>query len=177
MLSRMRELEPYLADVIEAVARRDLAMELGPRTVRDARDVTGLRVNFTYEQSAKALEVTTIPDDDAAVLSEVTKLADRLSKDMAGWLVVLKSSAQIKALEDALISVLETGREIRPGAYSSSDVEHWAAQGQLQERLEDHRHLEGLGIVEIVRRGDPTSIVCKWRPRAMYESSAGSATP
>lgn len=152
MLAFVRALESPLADAVEAVARRDLAIELGARTVRDARDGSGLSVDFTYEESGHALEVTTIPDDDAAVLREIVNLRDRLSREVAGWLVVVSASAHLKSLEGSLLSVLKTGQAIRPGEYSSADLERWMAEGQLHTRLDMHRELKQLGIVDILER-------------------------
>jgi hypothetical protein len=147
-------MEEDLATKIEKVLLRDEGVNLGPRTRRDATDQSGLTVDFTYDQTRHALEVTTTPDASTPAAVAAAKLADRLSKVATGWIVVLSDKATMRTLDNELLGLMASGVGLRPSHYGSDDVDQWIRNGVLDEIMELRRRLERLGIVELVRQPD-----------------------
>ena len=148
----MRHLEDDLANRVEAVIARDLGIQLGDRERRDGIDGSGLTVDFTYDATGHAMEITTTPDASTPDGVAASKLADRLSEEANGWIVVLNAGARMRDLDRDLLDLMCAGVGIRPAEYSSDDLERWRRQGCLEGELQRRKRLEKLGIVELVRQ-------------------------
>lgn len=156
------ELEEFVAGVVEGLCERDLGNPLGPRTRRDARDGSGLRVDFTYDASDPpgALEVTSLRREDlmsahdaaVALDAALSEVADR--EDLGSWLVGVTSDARIKDLRPDILRLIREGRtDFWPGDYTHVDLQRESEAGTLDHFLEEHRRLSALGLKRLVRYG------------------------
>lgn len=122
----------------------------GERTVRDARDDSGLRVDVTYDTGAIALELTSLNDAEwNAAGSEVAKLENRLTErarreGWGGWVLGIAMPSRIRELEPAVVQLMAGGEEFEP-SYSAEELLGMAHQ-DARAFVERHRALHGLGL-------------------------------
>ena len=113
-----REAEGQAAEYIEgAVALYD-GRDLGARKPRDARDGSGLRVDFTYDVATPpvAMEITALVEPDVKALgSELLKLETELreivsSEELGAWLLGIRVGASVRRLRRPLVDLLRRHR-------------------------------------------------------------------
>lgn len=149
--------EVMAAMVVEGLAPKVLNRPLGARTERDARDESGLRVDFTYDDCSPpaALEITGIHAPEERQLSgEIDK---RLEPDLTAlareerlgsWLIVLDATADVKRLMAELPGLMRSGTSFRPGDYSSDELLALPREA-VAGFVDRHRRFQSLGLVEI----------------------------
>lgn len=154
----MEEEEEFAAAIVEQTAGQLLGRDLGPRTRRDARDESGLRVDFTYEhcEPRVALEITGIHvAEERQVLGEAEK---RLEVELSAtaeeygsgtWLVVLDRKARVRDLLPELKVLVAEGREIRPNDYTSQELEA-IGRPAMKAFVQRHRRLGDRGLVHLM---------------------------
>jgi hypothetical protein len=151
-------------NVVTDVARHHLARDWGKWCERDGRDGSGLRVDVTFEDCGIALELTSLQDSVwLAANSAARKLERQLTtfardRSLQGWVVAVSSTARLMDIAAAAMPLMESGTEIRPMRYSSRDLADAEANGELDEFLERHRDLHGLGLSLLQRRPDSDSV-------------------
>jgi hypothetical protein len=115
-----RAAETSMADIVERILR-DEGRRLGPRSRRDGRDASGLRVDFTYDEADQplALEITSVvrPQDRSATASS-SKLCERLSQvtqteQLGHWALTLWADADLDRLEPLILDLMQRGEAIR----------------------------------------------------------------
>ena len=150
----MSEEEEFFAQVVEDAASQRLGRALGSRTPRDAKDDSGLRVDFTYEECEPrvALEITQIdvPQDLQLVGEAEKKLESQLSKvaekySSGRWTVALSRGAQVKELLPVLTRLIQGGRPVRPNDYGSDDLLRMS-RDHARAFVAEHRRVEALGL-------------------------------
>ena len=112
------EAEEQVAEYIEEVARYD-RRDLGPRTRRDGRDGSGLRVDFTYDAAVPpvAMEITALVDPDVMELgAELLKFEAELreivtSENLGAWLVGVWVGTSLRGLRQPLVDLLRRQRD------------------------------------------------------------------
>lgn len=125
---RLSSVEDYAASAVEGF----VGGTWGERTVRDARDGFGLRVDLTYDDAGVALELTSLTDGQwSAAGSEVVKLETRLTErarreGWGGWVLGIAMPARLRELEAAVAQLMATGDEFEP-SYSSDALLDMAA--------------------------------------------------
>lgn len=154
----MEEEEEFAAAMVEQTVDRLLGRGLGPRTRRDARDESGLRVDFTYEhcEPRVALEITGLHVvEERQVLGEAEKrLEDELAvtaeEHASGtWVVVLDRKARVKDLLPELKVLVAEGVEIRPNDYTSQELKA-IGRPEMGAFVRRHRRLHDLGLVDLI---------------------------
>lgn len=159
--------ELVVAQIVESLARTILGRDIGPRTPRDARDESGLRVDFTYEACSPpvALEVTALHSPNEPELwTAIHKRLERtllpwVEREQLGrWLIVLNAHADVKALVPELRDLMRTKASIRPGEYGLSDLEG-KPHDEAKAFVEKHGHLTRLGLAELRLQGDDSNVV------------------
>lgn len=149
--------EPLAARVVEHLAPNVLGRRIGAPSPRDARDASGLRVDFTYEATVPpvALEVTGlhVPSERALGGAIDTRLEPALNgvaarQKLGGWVITLDSHARVKDLIPEVFELMKKGESIRPGEYSSDDL---LARNPDQRRafVDEHTRLRRMGLVDV----------------------------
>lgn len=157
--------EPIAADLIEHVAPDVVGRPLGHRTCRDAKDGSGILVDFTYDEvdPPVALEVTGLHVRKERELlgamekklePQLTALAEQ--EQLGGWQITLEGTADVKALLLELPDLIREGRSFRPNDYTSDDlISHGAA---VKAFVEKHRRFAALGLVDAERLSDENGV-------------------
>src|SRR5437868_4578256 len=109
----MDVMEQNIADAIEAALWKEERV-LGTRTERDARDGSGIRVDFTYDGCSPpfALEITSVQDES---FPEAHSAALRLAEDLTAqagreslthYEVTIRSSARVRDAKPILLDLM-----------------------------------------------------------------------
>jgi hypothetical protein len=113
------EAEEQVAEYIEEEVARYDRRDLGPRTRRDGRDGSGLRVDFTYDAAVPpvAMEITALVDPDVRELgAELLKFEAELreivtSENLGAWLVGVRVGTSLRGLRQPLVDLLRRQRD------------------------------------------------------------------
>lgn len=157
-LSSLSRIEDYTATAVEDA----FGARWGGRTVRDARDGSGLRVDLTYEDAGVALELTSLTDEKmTAASSEVVKLEARLTdrarrEGWGGWLLGISMPSRIRDIEVAVTELMAGGEEFEP-SYSSDALLEMAPTA-ARAFVRKHRVLHGLGLSMVRRWSDHDNV-------------------
>lgn len=150
--------EDYTASAVEGT----VGGAWGQRTVRDARDASGLRVDLTYDDARVALELTSLNDSEwSAASSEVVKLETRLTErarrdGWGGWVLGIAMPARLRELETEVARLMETGDEFEP-SYSSDALLAMVPEA-VEAFLDRHRSLRRLGLSMLRKRASHDTV-------------------
>jgi hypothetical protein len=157
------EIEVQVAEIIEQTMADSYDRNLGPRVRRDATDGSGLRVDFTYDETTPhvALEVTTlVTPKTKAVGSELIKLENGLepivsSEGLGSWDLAIFSDAIPKQLDEPLAEFLRSEKG-RAGKATYSVEE--APDDLTDEQLRLLAHLFDSGVFMALRTDEEQSV-------------------
>jgi hypothetical protein len=116
--SESDEVEEQVAECIEEQVAQNDRRDLGVRQRRDARDGSGLRVDFTYDAATPpvAMEITALVESailklHAALLKFEAELRAIVRSDGLGaWLVGIRVGANLRDLRQPLVDLLRRHR-------------------------------------------------------------------
>jgi hypothetical protein len=166
----MDVMELDIADAVETALGKETRV-LGRRTHRDARDGSGIRVDFTYDSCSPpvALEVTSVQDES---FLEAHSAARRLAEDLTAhagleglthYRVTIRSSAFVKHAKPILLDLMRRGESMPRDNYTSDDLMRWDADGSRAAHLSRMRSLAQAGVAEAVPApGDSGTSVSTW---------------
>lgn len=158
-IPRARQREIELAQIVERLMVRDYSVDPGPRTIRDARDSSGLTVDFTYDLATRPLAVeVTSPQDPhfAEAMAKIGAAERKLTKlaEAEGWgsyAVGVYEHANANKLQSAIAEAIREmiahGREKLDIDYNYGDDYHRARNlGVAEEFQRRHEVLRGAGL-------------------------------
>ena len=173
--SESDEVEEQVAECIEEQVAQNDRRDLGVRQRRDARDGSGLRVDFTYDAVAPpvAMEITALVESaiwklDAALLKLEAELrAIVRSEGLGAWLVGIRVGANLRHLRRPLVALLRRHRG-RSGValYRAGEVPEALTDDDDDDDDDDVRlltELFDLGLVSAMR-SDQGNELCIFPP-------------